>query len=34
MVTLTVTTAEAGQNVVQAPVLLDDRFYTGLYAGS
>lgn len=34
MVTLTVTTAEAGQNVVQVPVLLDDRFYTGLLSGS
>ncbi len=33
MVTLTVTTAEAGQNVVKVPVLLDNRFYTGLLAG-
>ncbi len=30
MVYLTVTTREAGQNVVQVPVLLDNRFYTGL----
>jgi hypothetical protein len=34
MVTLTVTTAEAGLNVVLVPVLLDDRFYTGLLGGS
>ena len=34
MVTLTVTTREAGVNVVQVPVLLDDRFYSGLLAGS
>ena len=34
MVTLTVTTSEAGQNVVQVPVLLDDRYYSDLLAGS
>jgi len=30
VVVLTVTTTEAGQNVVEVPVLLDNRFYTGL----
>jgi len=30
VVVLTVTTAEAGQNIVEVPVLLDNRFYTGL----
>jgi hypothetical protein len=34
MVMLTVTTSQAGVNVVQVPVLLNDRFYSGLLAGS
>jgi hypothetical protein len=34
MVNLTITTAEAGQNVVLVPVLLDNRFYEGLLGGS
>jgi hypothetical protein len=34
MVTLTVTTSEAGQNVVLIPVLLDNRYYTDLFGGT
>jgi hypothetical protein len=34
MAWLTVTTTEAGENVVQVPVLLDNRFYTGLLGGA
>jgi hypothetical protein len=34
MVVLTVTTSEAGQNVVRVPVLLDNRFYSDLVSSS
>ena len=34
MVNMTITTAEAGQNVVLVPVLLDNRFYEGLVGSS
>jgi hypothetical protein len=34
MLILTVTTREAGENVVQVPVLLDDEYYSGLVGGT
>jgi hypothetical protein len=34
MLMLTVTTREAGENVVQVPVLLDDGYYSGLVGGT